>query len=92
MPSENDLAGSIFDIIENAERIERYIAGLDRQSFEKDERTRDAVERCLEPICEAAHRLHDRAARNGFPAWRRTLGERWRDCKAIGDKGGGLPR
>jgi uncharacterized protein with HEPN domain len=35
---------------------------MDRQAFERDGKTRDAVERCLERICEAAHRLGGRAA------------------------------
>ena len=46
---------------ENAQRIEIYLAGMDRQAFERDGKTRDAVERCLERICEAAHRLGKRA-------------------------------
>jgi uncharacterized protein with HEPN domain len=33
------------DIIENAERVEGYVAGMDRSTFERDGRTRDAVER-----------------------------------------------
>jgi len=33
------------DIVENAERIETYLAGVDRQAFERDRKTRDAVER-----------------------------------------------
>jgi uncharacterized protein with HEPN domain len=49
------------DILECIERIDSYIAGLDRPAFERDGRTRDAVERCLERICEAAFRLDERA-------------------------------
>ena len=45
MPSRHDLTDSLADIIENAERIESYLAGLDRDSFQQDGRTRDAVER-----------------------------------------------
>jgi uncharacterized protein with HEPN domain len=48
-------------MIENAERVARYLTGMDRTSFEQNEWARDAVERCLERICEAAHRLGDRA-------------------------------
>lgn len=59
MPS--DPAGCIEDILENIERIEQYLSGSDFQAFAKDGRTRDAVERCLERICEAAHRLGERA-------------------------------
>lgn len=61
MPSRHNPADSLADIIENAERIESYLAGLDRDAFERDGRTRDAVERCLERVCEAAHRLGERA-------------------------------
>jgi len=50
------------DIAENIERIKTYISGLDRDSFGRDGRTFDAVERCLERICEAATRLGDEAA------------------------------
>lgn len=49
------------DMLENIERITSYVAGMDRDTFQKDGRTRDAVERCLERICEAAFRLDDQA-------------------------------
>jgi uncharacterized protein with HEPN domain len=49
------------DIIENAERVKAYLVGMDRHAFEMDGRTRDAVEQCLERVCEAAHRLGQRA-------------------------------
>jgi uncharacterized protein with HEPN domain len=44
------------------ERIEGYVAGLDREAFGGDTLRRDAVERCLERICEAAFRLGEKAA------------------------------
>jgi uncharacterized protein with HEPN domain len=50
------------DIVENVERIEGYVRDLDREHFGHDGRTRDAVERCLERICEATRRLGDRAS------------------------------
>jgi uncharacterized protein with HEPN domain len=50
------------DIIENAERIEQYLLGLDQAAFAGNGITRDAVERCLERVCEAAHRLGEHAA------------------------------
>lgn len=62
MPSKHDPADSLADIVENAERIEGYLTGVDRAAFEADGRTRDAVERCLERVCEATFRLGDRAA------------------------------
>jgi uncharacterized protein with HEPN domain len=41
------------DIIENIDRIEGYVAGLELATFETDQRTVDAVERCLHRITEA---------------------------------------
>ena len=61
MPSEHPAAECLDHIVENAEAIDEYVAGLDRAAFEGDRRTRDAVERCLQRICEAAHRLGERA-------------------------------
>ena len=75
MPSRRSLA----DIIENAERIESYLAGLDRDGFERDGRTRDAVERCLESMCEAAHRLGSRAG-DLMP------GHPWSDIRGMGNR------
>lgn len=34
---------------------------MNRQSFERSEWARDAVERCIERVCEAAYRLGERA-------------------------------
>ena len=53
LPSRHDPADSLHHIIENAERVAHYLAGLDRQAFEQNEATRDAVERCIERVCEA---------------------------------------
>lgn len=61
MSFKHDPADCVADILENIARIEGYLAGLDRAAFAADGRTRDAVERCLERVCEAAHRLGDRA-------------------------------
>jgi uncharacterized protein with HEPN domain len=55
MPSRNDPVDSLNDIIENVERIGDYVAGMDRAEFERNGLVRDAVERCLERICEAAY-------------------------------------
>lgn len=58
MFSEDDRArGWLEDIVENADRIAEYIAGLDFEAFATDAKTRDAVERCIERITEAAVRL-----------------------------------
>jgi uncharacterized protein with HEPN domain len=61
LPSRHDPADSLHHMIENAERVARHLAGMDRRSFEQNEWARDAVERCIERICEAAHRLGGRA-------------------------------
>ncbi len=53
----SDSAVFLADIIENIERVQDYVQGLDRDNFERDGKTRDAVERCLERISEAAVRL-----------------------------------
>ena len=67
------------DIIENAERVKAYLAGLDRRAFEQDGRTRDAIERCLERICEAAHRL-------GQQAEVLMPGQPWGDIRGMGNR------
>lgn len=79
MPSRHDPADSLADIIENAERIQGYLAGLDRQAFERDGRSRDAVERCLERLCEAAHRLGEQAAEL-MPS------QPWGDIRGMGNR------
>jgi hypothetical protein len=53
VPSSHDPAASLADILENLERIEGYVTGLDREAFGSDTLRRDAVKRCLERICEA---------------------------------------
>jgi uncharacterized protein with HEPN domain len=45
------------DILENIERIRQYTAGYDLERFEADRQCRDAVERCLLRISEAARKL-----------------------------------
>jgi uncharacterized protein with HEPN domain len=79
VPSRHDPADSLADIIENAERIQGYLAGLDRQAFERDGRSRDAVERCLERLCEAAHRLGEQAAEL-MPS------QPWGDIRGMGNR------
>ena len=61
MPSRHDPANTLAGIIKNAERIERYLMGTDRDAFASNGLMRDAVERCMERVCEAAHRLGERA-------------------------------
>ena len=49
------------DLIRNIDKIDAYIASMSRASFEQDEKTTDAVERCLQRITEVAFRLEDHA-------------------------------
>lgn len=79
MPSRHNPADSLADIVENAERIESYLAGMDRDAFGRDGRTRDAVERCLERMCEAAHRLGNRAGEL-------MPGHPWSDIRGMGNR------
>ena len=73
------VADCLEDILDNIARIEGYTVGLDRVALERDGLRRDAVERCLERICEAAHRLGDRAA---------TLmpDQAWDDIRGMGNR------
>ena len=66
-------------MIENAERVARYLTGMDRKSFEQNEWARDAVERCIERICEAAHRL-------GEHAEELMPGQPWGDIRGMGNR------
>lgn len=49
------------DILENIRAIEQYTNGMDLTGFVADSKTRDAVERCLERISEAAAKLGEEA-------------------------------
>ena len=79
MPSSQDSSASLADIIDNIERIQNYIAGLDHEAFRADLLRRDAVERCLERICEAAFRLGERAAEL-------VPNQPWSDIRGMGNR------
>jgi len=79
VPSEHDPADSLADIIENAERVERYMVGMDRDAFAGNGLMRDAVERCMERVCEAAHRLGERAVEL-MPS------QPWGDIRGMGNR------
>jgi uncharacterized protein with HEPN domain len=61
LPSKHNPADCLADIVDNAERIDGYIVGLDQKGFERNGLLRDGVERCLERVCEAVYRLGDQA-------------------------------
>jgi uncharacterized protein with HEPN domain len=65
------------DIWEAIEKIQRYVAGLDHDTFIKDDKTIDSVVRNLEIIGEAANRLReDFRAQHPEIEWRKITGLR----------------
>lgn len=60
MPFE-DARLHFLDILEGIDSIERFVNGMDLESYRADEKTQAAVERKLLVISEAAIRLKDRA-------------------------------
>lgn len=79
MPSKPDPANSLHHFIDNTERVARHLAGLDRHAVERNESARDAVERCIERICEAAHRL-------GAHAEEIMPSQPWGDIRGMGNR------
>jgi len=66
-------------MIENVQAIQRYVAGMNLAAFEDDQKTCDAVERCLERISEAAAKLGELAP---------TLmpDQPWQKIRALGNR------
>jgi uncharacterized protein with HEPN domain len=58
LPSDKP-ARRLEDTVENAQAIERYVDSMDLTAFRQDQKTYDAVERCLERISDAAAKLGD---------------------------------
>jgi uncharacterized protein with HEPN domain len=79
VPSRHPPADSLADIIENAERIAHYLAGMDHAAFASNGLLRDAVERCMERVCEAAYRL-------GEQATALMPGQPWSDIRGMGNR------
>jgi uncharacterized protein with HEPN domain len=67
------------DIIENAQAVLRYTAGMSSGAFAADRKTYDATERCLERLSEAAGKLGEQAAIL-------VPGQPWRDIRALGNR------
>ena len=55
--SSSDPLKRIADILDQIARIESHLAGLDLAAFRTNALAQDAVERCLERICEAARKI-----------------------------------
>jgi uncharacterized protein with HEPN domain len=65
------------DIWEAIEKVERYVAGLDHDTFIRDDKTIDSVVRNLEIIGEAANRLpEDFRTQHPEIEWRKIVGLR----------------
>jgi uncharacterized protein with HEPN domain len=77
MSLERRDAAYIWDMLEAAEAVRRYIAGYDLVRYEQDRQVRSAVERELEIIGEAARRLSPefRAAHPDLP-WTSIVAQR----------------
>ena len=56
MPSSKRL-DRLGDIVENCDRIARHVSGMSLDAYFADEKTIDAVERCLQRISEAAYKV-----------------------------------
>jgi uncharacterized protein with HEPN domain len=78
LPSDRP-ARRLEDIVENAQAIQVYVAGMDVTAFKTDQKTYDAVERCLERISEAAAKLGDLASSL-------VPGQPWREIRALGNR------
>jgi uncharacterized protein with HEPN domain len=64
-------------ILENIEKIQRYIEGISYEDFCSDEKTADAVLRCLEIIGEAAKKVPpDFREKHPEVKWRELAGMR----------------
>lgn len=66
------------DILDNIASIETYTAGMTEASYAADPKTRDAVERCLARISEAAVKLGSRAEEL-------APGEQWLQIRRFGN-------
>jgi uncharacterized protein with HEPN domain len=79
LPSRHDPADSLRHIVENAARVARYLAGMDRGALAHNDWARDAIERCIERVCEATVRLGDQADKL-------MPGQPWSDIRGMGNR------
>ena len=77
MPRDRGDAAYLLDMIQAGESVIRYVAGKTRAEYDGNEMLRDAVERKLEIIGEAARRLSE-VLRDAHPeiAWRKIMAAR----------------
>jgi uncharacterized protein with HEPN domain len=67
------------DIVENIDAIAAYVAGMDEAQFAADRKTRDASERCLARISEAAVKL-------GLLAEQLAPNQPWAQIRGLGNR------
>lgn len=77
MPSSRPLL-RLQDVADNCGRILDYTAGMSLDGYRRDQRTRDAVERCLQRISEAAYKL-------GPSLDDRYPDVPWKDARGVGN-------
>jgi len=67
----------LWDMLDAARRVARYVEGFDEIAFQADDRTQGAVERRVEVIGEAARNVSE-ATRRALPAlaWKAIVGTR----------------
>lgn len=57
--SSSDPRRRLEDMLDQIDRLESHVAGMDEDAFRASTLAQDAVERCLERICEAARKIGD---------------------------------
>jgi uncharacterized protein with HEPN domain len=57
--SSSDPRRRVEDMLDQIDRLESHVAGMDEDAFRASPLAQDAVERCLERICEAARKIGD---------------------------------
>jgi uncharacterized protein with HEPN domain len=78
--SPSKIARYLTQTIENIERIEGYIAGLNESAFAADLKTADAVERCLQRVIEALYRVKQKGGEQLLPDLP------WCDIQGLGNR------
>ena len=77
MPHEAGDRAYLYDMLEAADRIARFISGKSGEDFENDDLLRSAVERQIEIIGEAARRISPEFRElHGEVPWRPVIAQR----------------